>query len=271
MRGLLGDSQTKQRSARFIEAAVHRRTLGAARKALLRGAGVRIGFPQSAAQAVFALVLDEAQHIAQRITEEKPDFVRKGVAAFEPLFEGMERAKDILKYIPSAKEWFPDDPFLLNSIFIDGSKQRREAGRLLYEYMYAVRTNVIDIFKNITHLIETQNGYAPVKIEIVTSLAGGFGSGMFVRFAKDLKTYLMRNLPNPNICIHGHFIMPTNFYIVPQMQCRDNMNKNAELALEELKESEQIQIFDNYELYDRVNYEKIDVKYVENAIRRRLG
>ena len=71
------DSELAQASAGLRHALIYFGTLAEFCEESLSGASIRIGFPASAAQAVFASVFDKADHIAQRITEEKADFMRE--------------------------------------------------------------------------------------------------------------------------------------------------------------------------------------------------
>lgn len=182
------------------------------------------------------------------------------------------RMKDLLEMVPNAKEWFPKEPHLQERIFIDGSGQRREVGRSLYEYAKS-RGMIDDMCKQVAHLVGT-NYIGMVNIEVVTSLAGGLGSGIFVELVKDLKKYLFSNLPNPNVYIRGHFIMPDNYFVIPSMAVRDNMLRNAELAMRELGTNRMtlfnydVNIYDTYETYSKTNYENLDMDYVEKAVMR---
>ena len=93
MRRLLGDGQLFKRPARGVKPPVDLGTLGAASEALLSGTGIRIGFPQPAAQAVFALVLDEADDVAQRVAKEQTDLMGEAVAGGEAAREAAETAQ----------------------------------------------------------------------------------------------------------------------------------------------------------------------------------
>lgn len=110
---------------------------------------------------------------------------------------------------PTIPEWFPLDPTILDKPLTEGAGQLRVISRLALRA--AMKEDKLTTFwqeiEKIFPVTSDKTEYG-VRVIIVTSLAGGTGSGMFLQIALYLREMLRKKLQHHNILIRGAFLMP---------------------------------------------------------------
>ncbi|MFC5773517.1 tubulin-like doman-containing protein [Ectobacillus antri] len=110
---------------------------------------------------------------------------------------------------PTITDWFPEDPTILDKPLTEGAGQLRVISRL------ALRAAMKD--DKLTAFWQEIEGIFPVtsdtteygvRVIIITSLAGGTGSGMYLQTALYLREMLRKKLQHNNIIIRGAFLLP---------------------------------------------------------------
>lgn len=143
--------------------------------------------------------------------------------------------EDYLKDVPGWQEWFPDNPMLHAKNMIKGAGQVRPASRLAFaETVSSGRIGKLE--QAIRQLQVSRGDVKPsnFRIMIVSSFAGGTGSGMFLQTAMFLRDYIRKNYGG-EVIIRGMFAMPDLFMSVnPSPLQRESMYANAYAALKEL-------------------------------------
>ncbi len=136
-------------------------------------------------------------------------------------------------------EWFPRaSPELQRKTLTEGAGQIRLVSRLAYRS--AIEAGKLEgLRQQITHLFQVRpddTTYSP-RVMIVSSLAGGTGSGIFLQVAMYLRWLLETILGRQNIYVRGAFLLPD---VLIQTQClRDagehaNVRTNGYACLKEL-------------------------------------
>lgn len=135
----------------------------------------------------------------------------------------------------SRDTWFPVNPPLDRKVLSEGAGQVRSISRLGFES--AVRAGGMQpLFDAIQDLYKVDNRKADqaLRVTIVSSLAGGTGSGLIVPVAMFIRRYLEDNFhQNANIS-RGFFILPEVFYDAIPSDQRNNLKSNAYASLREL-------------------------------------
>ena len=85
---------------------------------------------------------------------------------------------DLFKPAQNIEEWFPTTPTFLHSV-VENIGMIRAAGRLAF--LYAMESGHLDAIEDL--LNEMIKGDNNLKVVIITSLAGGTGSGSFIQLA----------------------------------------------------------------------------------------
>lgn len=125
--------------------------------------------------------------------------------------------KEYLKKIPNWQDWLLDESQFLFGSLIDGTRQNRVFSRIAFEGSEYLQE---EIYKIIEKLILDSHFENNLEVIIVSTLAGGTGSGIVVQLPLLLKK-LIANFnksakKNINLIINGIFIMPDIFenYII---------------------------------------------------------
>lgn len=144
------------------------------------------------------------------------------------------------KYLHYDKEaensWFPSCQILSKKSLTEGAGQVRAISRLalnmaLQKGSFAPLYEAIDKL----HLLSEHNSEQATKVIIVSSLAGGTGSGIFLPIAMHLQDYLRRTYRNTEPLFKGFFIMPSMFdYVVKGGAERKSLRANAYASIKEL-------------------------------------
>lgn len=132
--------------------------------------------------------------------------------------------------------WFPVNAILNSKTLTEGAGQVRAISRLALETairagnMEPLHQAIEDLYK-----LEEEQSDQALRVIIVSSLAGGTGSGLIVPVAMYIKNFLAtRFQQSANIC-RGFFILPEVFYEVIRGQAeRNNLKCNAYATLREL-------------------------------------
>lgn len=132
--------------------------------------------------------------------------------------------------------WFPVNGILNSKSLTEGAGQVRAISRLALDT--AIRAgNMEPLHKAVEELykLEGNSGEQALRVVIVSSLAGGTGSGLILPVALYLKNYLATKFQASANITRGFFILPEVFYEVIHGQTeRNNLRCNAYAALREL-------------------------------------
>ncbi len=132
--------------------------------------------------------------------------------------------------------WFPVNPILNSKTLTEGAGQVRSISRLAFDT--ALRAgNIEPLHKAVEKLYRLEEDHTDqaLRIVIVSSLAGGTGSGLILPVALYLKNYLSTRFQQSANIMRGFFIMPEVFYEVIRGQTeRNNLKCNAYATLREL-------------------------------------
>ena len=167
---------------------------------------------------------------------------------------------DALTYITGAREWFPRNPILLSKTIASGAGQVRAVSRLLYEIslLKGSFNPLIEAALNLAHKAVTYN--CGLRINMVTSLFGGTGAGIFLQIAMLLRKRIALVYPNLNVKIQGEFIMPGLVNLSNSAAEICNMEALAYASLKELNAINSF-VYDNGNpvelVYDKEQKEKV--------------
>ncbi|MGL5988437.1 tubulin-like doman-containing protein [Cetobacterium sp.] len=108
----------------------------------------------------------------------------------------------------NAEEWFPtDSPTILNTQFLTGAGQVRAISRLAYmDSIGSGRLNDLESKLADFSKLNGESHAEEIRIMIVSSLAGGTGSGIFLQTALYLRDYFQKE--GKSVTIRGSFILP---------------------------------------------------------------
>ena len=132
-------------------------------------------------------------------------------------------------------EWMPESPALLKESMKDGASQMRPKSRLAFMDILEDRT-IRQLEVHIDKLFDKRDD-AKIRVMVVSSLAGGTGSGMFIQTALWLRKYFAKR--RCAVTIRGIFVLPDVFINTIQDIRTDNteiqsLYANAYGAIREL-------------------------------------
>lgn len=141
-----------------------------------------------------------------------------------------------LYYDQDAKEWFPPCQILSTKTMTEGAGQVRAISRLTLNLALQKQDNFRPLYDAIDdlHLLRKISSDQPTRVVIVSSLAGGTGSGIFLPFAMHLQEYLRKNYRNTEPIFKGFFIMPSMFDFFAGEAERRSLNANGYASTKEL-------------------------------------
>lgn len=202
-----------------------------ARKTLLVGLG---GTGCSVVQQVKAMVGPNTQNI--QFLGFDTDSNRAGTYGLDMVVTGRNILVDeLLEHEPDANEWFPYEPTLASGNMQNGAGQVRALSRLaLKDTIRQQGLGKLTDALNMLHTAGEGNQNVSFYITIVSSFAGGTGSGMFISLALYLRRFIL-NTFGTNCIIDGIFALPDLFMDegVDEVQ-RESMFANTFAALKEL-------------------------------------
>lgn len=133
--------------------------------------------------------------------------------------------------------WFPVNGILNSKTLTEGAGQVRAISRLALDTAIRTGRNMEPLHEALEELyrLEEDSGEQALRIVIVSSLAGGTGSGLILPVALYLKNYLATKFQASANITRGFFILPEVFYeVIPGQAERNNLKCNAYAALREL-------------------------------------
>ncbi|MDR2538363.1 MAG: tubulin-like doman-containing protein, partial [Bifidobacteriaceae bacterium] len=140
------------------------------------------------------------------------------------------------QYSYARDNWFPINTTLNTKNLSEGAGQIRSISRLGFDTTLSAG-NLKPLHNAIRRLfeIEANQEQQALKIIIVSSLAGGTGSGLILPVALYLRNYLKQNYRgSSNIC-RGFFIQPDIFYsVIPAAREQNTLGCNAYATVREL-------------------------------------
>ena len=144
----------------------------------------------------------------------------------------------ILNSDPTIQDWFPhQNKELKRKLLTDGAGQIRVVSRLAYRAameqgkLGTLQQQIARVFR-----ATGQDAVSSVRIMIVTSLAGGTGSGIFIQAALFLREMLDRTFGKQNVLVRGAFLLPDTLIssgVLDKME-HENVRANAYACLKEL-------------------------------------
>lgn len=132
--------------------------------------------------------------------------------------------------------WFPVNAILNSKTLTEGAGQVRSISRLALETV--IRAGKMEpLHEAIQSLYKVEEGKADqaLRVIIVSSLAGGTGSGLLLPIALYIKNYLATHFRQSANITRGFFILPEVFFeVIPGQVERNTLKANAYAALREL-------------------------------------
>ena len=142
----------------------------------------------------------------------------------------------ISKDIHASSKWFPMNKILNRKTMTEGAGQVRAVSRLAFEA--AMRAGMLEpLHEAIQSLfkVEEDKPDQSVRVIIVSSLAGGTGSGLILPVGLYVRQYLDNHFHKSSSIFRGFFILPEVFYnVISSMSERNNLKANAYATLREL-------------------------------------
>lgn len=133
------------------------------------------------------------------------------------------------------KEWHPMNNTILQKNFVDGAGQVRAVSRLAL--MAAMRMGVMQRVENTINELRQLNEnrfQTNVRVIIISSHAGGTGSGIFLQVGLYLRDLLVEHFHINDALIRGIFLMPSVFTDILPPDQRRNVQANGYAAMKEL-------------------------------------
>lgn len=133
-------------------------------------------------------------------------------------------------------QWFPDNKAYYRKSVAEGAGQIRSISRLALHH--AIKNGMLqplydainDLFMNGGNLCDQE-----MKIAIVSTIAGGTGSGSLLPLGIHIKDYLNRTYSGSGAKINGFLILPEVLHdVIPSKEERRNLNANSYAAVEEI-------------------------------------
>lgn len=151
-------------------------------------------------------------------------------------------------------DWMPDTPTLREESMKDGASQMRPKSRLAFLDVIS-STTISDLKDVINTLFDMNAREEKVRVLIVSSLAGGTGSGMFIQTAMWVRKYFDDH--NTGVTIRGIFLLPDVFVgtlddIENDLTEGASVYANAYGAIRELNTINKIKTKSNYKFPHRI-------------------
>ena len=136
----------------------------------------------------------------------------------------------------SRDTWFPVNAILNSKTLTEGAGQVRAVSRMAFETairagkMETLHKAIEDLYK-----LEGEEYQQALRVIIVSSLAGGTGSGLILPVALYIKNYLATRFRQSANITRGFFLLPEVFYgVIPGQAERNNLKSNAYATLKEI-------------------------------------
>ncbi|MCR4586960.1 MAG: tubulin-like doman-containing protein [Lachnospiraceae bacterium] len=132
--------------------------------------------------------------------------------------------------------WFPVNAILNSKTLTEGAGQVRAVSRMAFET--ALRAGKMEeLHQAIQSLykLEGEEYQQALRVIIVSSLAGGTGSGLILPVALYIKNFLATRFRQSANITRGFFLLPEVFYsVIPSQVERNNLKSNAYATLREI-------------------------------------
>ena len=133
-------------------------------------------------------------------------------------------------------QWFPVSPILNKKTLTEGAGQVRAISRLALDTAMK-KGNIEPLHKAIEELnqLTGEQAQQALRVIVVSSLAGGTGSGLILPVAMYIKHFLATRFKQSANIMRGFFILPEVFYeVITGQPERNNLRCNAYATLREL-------------------------------------
>lgn len=155
--------------------------------------------------------------------------------------------EDVLREVPGAENWFPDNVILKHSDLRNGIFAARVISRLLFERSLAGVAGK-NLFCKISSIVDSgvaKKYRGNVMVSVITSLCGGTGSGIFIQVALMIRKYLSKHFPGVRVEIAGSFIFPSYFKFLTNDESAGRLEANTYAAMKELNAINDAYLSDN--------------------------
>ncbi|MCL1950684.1 MAG: tubulin-like doman-containing protein [Turicibacter sp.] len=175
-------------------------------------------------------ILDTDVNELAEIKEKNPDINIIQTSANSTVGEYLSLDRNALD------NWFPVNQILNRKALTEGAGQVRAISRLAFDAVIK-RDGMEELHNAVDKLFKLTNSdkQQALRVVIVSSLAGGTGSGILLPTALYIKKYLKSRFPQLSCITRGFFILPEVFFDVIKGNAeRDNLRCNAYATLREL-------------------------------------
>src|SRR5690606_28060613 len=132
--------------------------------------------------------------------------------------------------------WFPVNEMMNRKTLTEGAAQVRAISRLAFDTTLK-SGNLTPLHRAIDQLfqIDKDQEEQSLRVIVVSTLAGGTGSGIILSVGMYLSSYLKAKFPKAKAITRGFFIQPDVFYqVIPGAEEQQNLQVNAYAAVREL-------------------------------------
>lgn len=133
-------------------------------------------------------------------------------------------------------EWFPDNKVYYRKSISEGAGQVRSISRLALQR--AIRTGMLEPLYNAIRDLALHNSNLheqELKILVVSTIAGGTGSGALLPLGMHIKDYLNRKYSGSGAKINAFLILPDILYdVIPSKKEKRNLNANSYAVVKEI-------------------------------------
>lgn len=138
---------------------------------------------------------------------------------------------------PSIDRWYPENSIFNKKSMTEGAGQQRSISRLAFEY--CIRDGRLDQLNNTVrelNLLTKEDSRQRTRFYIISSLAGGTGSGIILPLAMYINDSILRMYGDHLAICKGFFILSSAFYAQSRMPAleRKSLDANAYAAVKEL-------------------------------------
>lgn len=137
----------------------------------------------------------------------------------------------------SLKSWFPENPQLNRKTMTEGAGQIRAVSRLAFRAAME-EDKIKGLWESINSIFPVQRDRTiqGVRVIILSSLAGGTGSGIFLQVAMYLREVLERRFGQSSVLIRGAFLLPDLFVRTGILDNREweSVQSNGYASMKEL-------------------------------------
>lgn len=137
----------------------------------------------------------------------------------------------------SIDSWYPENTIFSKKSMTEGAGQQRSISRLAFEY--CIRDGRLDQLGSTVrelNLLKKDESYQRTRFYIISSLAGGTGSGIILPLAMYINDLVLKMYGDHLAICKGFFILSSAFYAQSRMPAleRKSLDANAYAAVKEL-------------------------------------